>query len=894
MRLFEDSWTVKGKTYIREYSEDLKKSIKRETPHKSEYYVQDTLGTYKGFLDGKSLRKVEGSAYNINGAYGEKSAKYVAIRDEYFGKERYNKAPNTWYLDIETKVGYNSTGFPNAEDAAEEICLIQLWDTNTKKGYVIGLEEWYNRKDYTYDFDLEYIKCTDERDLIEKFLEMFKELDPFMIYAWNGDGFDYPYIFNRLKNLKINTNRLSNYGSATLKTKKLDNGQLVHSVQSQGHQFMDMMVVYKKFVYSNVPNYSLDTIGEIETGDKKINHDNYLKFDDFRIGKYKILGNESQEQKNKKLHKAAVALETLDKEDPRRTRLQTYIQQKSYSDFVDYGVRDFVLLKGIHDAQNFTMLMTNMADQMGCLLGDVLGTLKAWDSYITNYISKDNLIAPPKESSDEQPNVVGGFVRASEIGKHRWILSSDVNSMYPLLGMASFNMSPETWIPYAERHPDVQMISDILKTQDEDKILEITTEQWAKIKAIAQEHNVALGVGGAVYRKDTQGVIPQLVTKIYGGRKQAKKEQFQWEQKSIDLKEQGKDHSQEDHFATLKNTEQMTAKIQINSLYGALAAKHFSMYNEQIAQSITGSGRYFIKMLANDVEDKLQSMIKSKEPYIVAGDTDSIYFQIAPFIDKYTQGKTITEKTKWADAFYKKVIEPVVQKSIQTLAENLNAFDPSYIGAEREIIADAGMFVAKKKYAARVRDLEGKIYPENDPYMKIQGLEIIKGGTAPFSKKYLKEAVPVILDSDEDGIREWFNNVRSKFLQVPLDEISNTAGVSKVYNPDWGKVINGRKVSIPFGSRICVTTNKYLEAQELTENYSKIEGGDKIKVLFLRQPNALSSEAFAYNDVRFAEMFKKDIDYDTTFQKFFVSPLQGMLDAIGIDLNKNTEEIDIW
>ena len=893
MKLFEDAWTTKGKTFVREYNPDTKKSAVRETPYKDEYYLSDPNGKYRGFLDNKPLRKVQGSAYKVSGAYGEKKAKYVAISEDHFGRDSYNKTPNVWHLDIETKVGYNSTGFPQPDVALEEICLIQFWDTNTEKGYVLGLEEWYNKDDYSYDFELEYIAYANEYEMLMGFISLFQKLDPFIIYAWNGDGFDFPYIFNRFKNLKIPLSKLSNYGNASIKMRTLDNGQLVYNIKSDGHYFADMMVVYKKFVYSNVPNYSLDTIGEIETGNKKINHDNYQKFDDFRIGKYFITGKETEDQKASKLFRAAYALEKLPKDDPRRDKLQTYVQRKSYSDFVDYGVRDFVLLKGIHNAQNFTMLMTNMAGQMGCVLGDVMGTLVAWNSYITNYIKKDGLIAPPKgEGNDAQ--VVGGYVRDIEKGKHKWIVSSDVNSMYPLLGMASFNMSPETFIAFEDRHPDVQALNTLLDTQDEDEILAITEEQWKIIREVAQKHNVALGVGGAVFKRDVQGVIPKLVVDIYQGRKIAKKEMFKQQQLAINLKAEGKDHSREDHLATLKDTEQMTAKIQINSLYGALAAKHFSMYNEKIAQAITGSGRYFIKMLANDVEDKLQSMIPSKNPYLVAGDTDSIYFQIEPFIDKYTQGKTVTEKTQWADAFYQKVIENVVQGTIKQLALNLNAFDPSHIGAEREVIADAGIFVAKKKYTLRVRDLEGKVYPADDPYMKIQGLEIIQGGTAPFSKKYLKEAIPVMLDSDEAGIRDWFYSVRNKFLDVPLDEISKTQGVTKVKNPEWGKVINGRKVSVPFGSRVCVTSNTYLEKENLTEQFPLIEGGDKIKVLFINEPNPLKSEAFAYNDIRFAMMFKEYVDYDTTFAKYFVAPLQGMLDAVGVNLEQQAQEIDEW
>ena len=896
MKLFEDAWIQKGVAYLREYDTDLGKSVTRPTTYKSEYYVPDKQGKYRGFLDNVPLRKVQGSSYNVDNAYGARNARYVAIREEHFGKDTFNKKPNTWFLDIETSVATQpgSSGFPDPENALEPIVLIQFWDTKTNKGYVLGLEEWYYRKDYKYDFEVEYIKYDSEKDLLKGFIKLFKEQDPFLIYAWNGEQFDFPYIFNRFKNLGISWNNLSNHGTAKLTTKQLTDNTTVYDVESQGHQFLDLMKVYQKFVFDNVPNYSLDTIGEKEIGIKKVNHDNYVKFDDFRIGKYVITGKETPEQKQQKIYKAAKLLETLDKTDPNYEKLEKYIKQKSYSDFVDYGVRDFVILKGIHDARNFTQLMTTMASKMGCLLQDTLGTLKAWDSYITSFIAKDKKIAPPHHKSDKKPNVVGGFVREPEVGKHRWILSSDVNSMYPLLGMASFNMSPETFVPFDERPDDLKEINQYLGTQDEDKILAITPEQWEKIKAVAKKYNVALGVGGAVYKKDSQGVVPQLVTEIYKGRKIAKKEMFKYEQMAIDAKAKGEDTSEFDHLASLKETEQMTAKIQINSLYGAIASDNFSMFNEKIAQSITGNGRYFIKMLANNIEQKLQSMMPSDKPYIIAGDTDSVYFQIANFVDKYTKDKSITQKTKWSNSFYIKVIEAIVQKTISDLAENLNAFDPSYIGAEREIIADSGLFVAKKKYTARVRDNEGKIYPEDDPYIKIQGLDIIKGGTPNFSKKYLKQAIPVILDKTEKDVIKWFDEVKKDFLNWSLDDIAKTQGVSKVYDPEWGTVKNGRKVSIPFGSRVCVVSNTFIQQNNLQDQFPIIEAGEKVKILFLHQPNPLRSEAFAFTDVRFAEKFKDYIDYDTTFEKFFVKPLEGMLEAAGIELNKRTQELDAW
>lgn len=180
MKLFEDTWTTKNRNYFRIFDTDKNKSFMESTIHKSEYYMEDILGTYKALYDNSiNLRRVQGSAYNVDGAYGPVQADYVAIREEYFGKNRYNKTPGIFYLDIETSVSTQpgSVGFPKPEDALEPIVLIQFFDTTSNKGYVLGLEEWSYRDDYSYDFDLEYIKYDTEKELIRGYLDFFKTLD---------------------------------------------------------------------------------------------------------------------------------------------------------------------------------------------------------------------------------------------------------------------------------------------------------------------------------------------------------------------------------------------------------------------------------------------------------------------------------------------------------------------------------------------------------------------------------------------------------------------------------------------------------------------------------------------------------------------------------------------
>jgi len=338
------------------------------------------------------------------------------------------------------------------------------------------------------------------------------------------------------------------------------------------------------------------------------------------------------------------------------------------------------------------------------------------------------------------------------------------------------------------------------------------------------------------------------------------------------------------------NTEQMALKILINSLYGAFANKWFPLLNESLAQAITGNGRFFIQMLANNIEKKLQSLNPSDKPYIVYGDTDSVYFQIEPFMDMFVSKNpnvTLDEQVDWADEFDTKVIKPVIQDTIDRFAYLLNAKNKDAIGAEREIIADAAVFAEQKKYYARVRDSEGTRYPPDDPYIKIMGLEAIKSSTPVWSKIKLKEAIPHILDKDEQELRDWLKQIKSEFLDVDPGDISIVGGVSSL---DY--VLGGK--AIPIGSRAALVHNHFVIEQGLDDSIAPIQPGDKCKRLYLTTPNMLNSNIVAFTNDRFVNHIRDIIDYDTMFEKGFVKPLELMVKCLKYDLDKETEKLDEW
>lgn len=350
--------------------------------------------------------------------------------------------------------------------------------------------------------------------------------------------------------------------------------------------------------------------------------------------------------------------------------------------------------------------------------------------------------------------------------------------------------------------------------------------------------------------------------------------------------------AQAENGESLYNTRQLVEKTLINSLYGAMANKWFPLFNESMAAAITGNGRFFIQKLAKNIESTLQSLLQQEKPYIVYGDTDSVYYHIEPFVNKYIEknpGLPIGDYVTWADEFEKKIIQPIIEKTINEFAHQLNAYNKEKIGAEREIIADAAVFTAKKKYYARVRDSEGTRYPDDAPKIKVMGLEIIKSSTPPWSKKYLKEAIPHILDKDENDLRNWIKSIKNEFTKVDLNQIAGVGSVSRI---DY---VIGEK-GIPFGSRAAIMHNKYLKDNNLEDQYAPIQAGDKCKRIFLQTPNIFGAEVIAYTNDGFVKEILKSgcVDYDTQFEKNFMKPLDLMVAPLKYNLEKETADLEDW
>ena len=494
MELFETSWKSKFEYYERVYCTNTKTSKTNKITLPSEWFKEDTRGTHSSILNKSvKLKRYQGNAKDGREHWGFIDPIYRNIRDKYWHEhqeESYNRNPRIWYLDIETRVNRSyvntstptkiisyenkgiketstflelqnkfyddnnydikdytanllplskhhamkrNSGFPVPDKALEEISLIQIYDNKLKTAIIFGTREWKHQNDYKYDYNVQYIKCNNEVDLLTKYIKVFHKLNPLIIYAWNGNGFDYPYIRNRMKNLGMDENLLSVYGNIKY-TEKEYGHKTIYEIKADGHYYLDLLEVYQKFTFGEQASYSLDFTAEKLLKKKKVQHTEYVAFDDFYTGKYVIPLNPTITQKNSKIYKAAIEGNTQE------------VKELAHSDFVHYGVIDTVIIKEIDNKKNFTSLIIMIAEKMGVTLSDSMGTVKPWSKFIANKALLQNKVIPKVHAKEDNISIKGGHVAVPEIGLHKWTMSSDVNSMYPLLGMVGFNISPETFV----------------------------------------------------------------------------------------------------------------------------------------------------------------------------------------------------------------------------------------------------------------------------------------------------------------------------------------------------------------------------------------------------------------------------------------------------------------
>ena len=714
-------------------------------------------------------------------------------------------------IDIEVK---SENGFPDVESAAEEILLITVQDYTTKQIRTWGQGPFNNKQE-----NVIYKGFRTEYELLNDFISwwMIETNTPEVVTGWNSELYDMPYLVRRIDRIlgeKL-MKRLSPWGLVT-ERETIIMGRKHISYDVGGVTQLDYLNLYKKFTYKAQESYRLDYIASVELGQKKLDHSEFDTFKDFYT--------------------------------------------KGWQKFVEYNIIDVELVDRMEDKMKLIELAITMAYDAKVNYNDVFYQVRMWDAIIYNYLKKRNIVIPPKERSDKDAKYAGAYVKQPVPGKYDWVVSFDLNSLYPHLIM-QYNISPETL--RETRHPSVTV----------DKILneELTFELYK---------DSAVCANGAMYRKDVRGFLPELMEKIYKDRTIYKKKMLIAKQDY----EKTPTKVLEKEIARCNNI-QMARKIQLNSAYGAIGNQYFRYYKLANAEAITLSGQVSIRWIENKMNGFLNKILKTEEvDYVIASDTDSIYLNMGPLVDKFLSHKS-DDKTKVVellDKICEDKLEPFIERSYKELADYVAAYDQKMI-MKRENIAERGIWTAKKRYILNVWNSEGVQYSE--PKLKMMGIEAVKSSTPAPCRTMIKDGLKLMMNGTEEEVINFIDKCRNDFKALPPEQIAFPRSVSDVIKYKSHSSIYTK--GTPIHCRGALLFNYYVKEKKLTNKYSLITNGEKIKFVYLKKPNIIHENVISFiQDFPHELGLDKYIDYDLQFEKSFVEPLKAILDAIGWNVEK--------
>jgi len=561
---------IKNKIYHKYIDENAQRQVEF-TDIKPELFVKtnsDYETDYKSFnggyldkVDFNSIKHAQSFVYEYKDhigfdIYGNRNYWAQFIHEYYPDIINYNKSLlNVVSLDIENLIGDGRTSpTESAMLAKNEITVITLG---------------YNGKYFTFttkpfennDKNVIHTQAKSEQELLYNFLMKWREIDPDIITGWFIDQYDIPYIVNRIRNLLGDkyVKWLSPSGKQFVGDDSVKYNDYIHDNKHYdilGITTLDYLAMYKKFTFTKREKYSLDFISHIELGKNKLDYSEYSNLDD-------MYNNNPQK-------------------------------------YFDYNIIDVKLIDELDEKLNLIELCLNLSYKSKINFDKVFSQVQMWDSYIYHELMKDNIIIPPKQDHNKSEKYEGAAVIEPKIGLHNWVVSYDLDGLYPHL-MMQYNISPET-------------IRKILDGVTVDKLLNKSINVNELLEG---DDDLTLCANGVTFSK-TGGIIPKLMRDIYKERKEVKQQMLKYEQ----MLTNDKNNKELQNLYSKCKVTQMGLKVFLNSCYGMLGNQYSRYYNINIAEAITLSGQLSLMWIKNDMNTQLNKEFKNVDAdYIIAGDS---------------------------------------------------------------------------------------------------------------------------------------------------------------------------------------------------------------------------------------------------------------------------------
>jgi len=766
--------------------------------------------------------------------FGNTRYEYAFIADSFRGIIDWDiSSLSVVFIDIE--VG-SENGFPDPYKAIEPITAIAIHQLNggTK---VYGCGSYKND-----DESVDYVLCKDEIDLCERFLADWASNPPDVLTGWNIKFFDVPYIINRFKRIlgEDDVKKLSPWEILS-EREMVFKGKKQTAYEILGVTALDYLELYQWYATSgkNVENFRLDTIANVELGESKISYDEYDS-----------------------LHQ---------------------LYKLDYQKFIDYNIKDVRLVLALEDKLKLIELALTLAYDTKCNYGDVFAQTRMWDALIYNYLLERNIVVPPRRVAKKSSAFEGAYVKEPQIGLHNWVASFDLNSLYPHLIM-QYNLSPETIIETGAYTDEMRKLSaaasvnSLLNKELDTSCLKDTT----------------ITPNGQFFRTDKRGFLPTMLNEMYEDRKKFKKEMLKAQQEYERETDTIKKKEIEKLMARYNNL-QLAKKLALNSSYGAMGSQYFRFYDLRQALAVTQTGQLSIRWIENKLNGYLNNLLKTDKDYVIASDTDSIYLNLGPLVEKVygVDGKVSMSSSKiveFMDRVCEDKIQPFIDKSYEELADYVHAYEQK-MQMKREGLSDKGIWTAKKRYILNVYNNEGVQYAK--PKLKVMGLEMVKSSTPIIVRDKMYKLIELVVTTNEETVQEFISNFREEFKTLPVEDVSFPRGCNGV--SEYSDSTTIYKKGTPIHVKGAILYNHYLKQYNLTNKYPLIKEGEKLKFTYLKAPNPFKDMVFSF-PTRLPKEFELQqyVDYDTQFEKTFLDPIKLILDCLDWKTEKTTTLEDFF
>lgn len=759
--------------------------------------------------------------------YGLTNYPYTFINEQYKGLIEWdiNKV-RILFFDIEV---ISDQGFPKADQAAHEVVAISM--RMGSKIYLLG------NQPYTPESaDVEYFHYKSEEELLHKFLELWRELDPDVVSGWNVNGFDIPYMVNRLEKVlgEGSSKRLSPWGlMGTRQVTLLGREQTFY--EPVGLAILDYLDLYKKFTFKESESFKLDAIAFTELGEKKIDYSEY---------------------------------ETIQG-----------LYRKNYKLFLDYNLKDTLLVHKLDLKLKFIEQALSIAYLAKINYLDAFTSVRMWDVIIHNYLLERNIVVPPMVVQNKEGQIVGAYVKEPVAKGYDWVASFDAASLYPML-IIQYNISPETLIS-----------SKFMAKHSLTEIVEGAFEKDDQIQVFIKRGNCIAG-NGVIFTKNKKGFLSELMDQFFTNRSVYKKKYIEAEQKAEAAKDKAEKDKWELEAKQMYNL-QLAFKIILNSAYGSLSNVYFRYFDVRMAEAVTYSGQMALMTIEKHMNAYLNRTLNTTEKdYIIAVDTDSIYLELDALVKQVygERPKNIPEVIDFMDKACKEIIGKEINKAFVKMAKYTNAMDQR-MNMKREVLADRGIWIAKKRYILNMWDKEGVRYEE--PQLKMMGVEAIRTTTPYVCREKIKESFKIMMQKSEGDLQSFIKTFKQEFYSLPFEDIARPSNCNNLAQySDKSQIY---KKGTPIHVKGALVYNYMLKQHKLENQFVEVQEGEKIKYTYLKLPNPAQSTVISTPGMLPRHFgLDKYIDYDTQFEKVFLDPITKISKLIGWDSEKRATLSDLW